>query len=313
MPEFFRIDGFAIEADADITRRDLTRLWSVGFDVLPAGPAVCPPPGVDRFFRIDEFAAAADGALSTRDRTRFTSVGFDLEPTIDCKNILSYTNASGGPAQTVVIVDRDILIEIQLATVEDPVDGGKSFTSGLWTVSEVIDYMNQRQAEFLKLTAILLDRLRLRTIPQVQRHELPLNWIATQRVVFVSPDGRRRVLHRADPFELDHGRDDWQHTSDPRPKVYADGDTPLGIMETAPQHSDNGTLELLYVSMGELLSNTGIPFKVPIDFVPTIKWGVLADMLGKVGRAHDQKRAEYCEQRFQEGVEAAKLVLKGWS
>jgi hypothetical protein len=37
----------------------------------------------------------------------------------------------------------------------------------------------------------------------------------------------------------------------------------------------------------------------------------MADMLSKEGEAQDPQRAEYCESRFSEGVELAKLFFAG--
>ncbi len=206
-----------------------------------------------------------------------------------------------------------MLKEIQLAVVEDPIDSGESWTSGLWTVTEVIDYLNQRQSEFLKLTGVRLTRARVTTVPQVQRHPLPGDWVSTQRAVFLSPDGRKKTLSRSDPFELDHALPDWGHAMETKPKVYTDGMIPLGTIQIAPKARDGGVLELLYVALGTSLANTGVAFQVPAEFVAPVKWGVLASMLGKVGRANDRRRAEYAEMRFQEGIEAAKVILEGWA
>jgi len=307
-----RLDEFERAPDGDLSRRDLARMLLFGFDIAPLAPSPCPQPPVPRFFRLDEFAVVADGTLDARDRTRFTSFGFDLPPTnTPCSSVVVYVNAPG--VTVVVIVDRDLLKEIQLSLVEDPVDSGQSYTSGLWSAQEVIDYLNQRQDEFLKLTAIRLRRSRISTIPQVQRHPLPEDWISTQRVAFVDPGGRKRSLHRVDHHELDNALEGWQHRSTRRPRFYTDGNLPTHTIEIAPQGFDGGVLEVLYVALGQALSNTGVPLTVPAEFASPVKWGVLASMLGKVGRAHDARRAEYCEMRFQEGVEAAKMILQGWS
>lgn len=311
MPEFYRIDEFARVSDGVFSRRDLARLLLFGFDIQPVSLAICPALPAQRFFRIDEFAVVADGDLDLRDRVRFTSIGFDIQSTSVCSNITVYVNAPG--VSVLVLVDRDVLKDVQLALVEDPVDSGESWTSGLWTVSEVIDYLNQRQAEFLKLTGVRLTRARVATIPQVQRHPLPGDWVATQRCIFLSPDGRKKTLHRADPFELDHGLPTWEHAGATKPKVYTDGMLPTGTIQIAPKAQDGGVLELLYVALGTSLSNTGVAFQVPAEFVAPVKWGVVASMLGKVGRANDARRAEYAEMRFQEGIEAAKMILGGWA
>ena len=85
------------------------------------------------------------------------------------------------------------------------------------------------------------------------------------------------------------------------------------VLQTAPATSSAGVLEVLYVSIGNLLSNTGIVLDVPNELAPAIKWGVVADMLGKVGRGHDAPRAQLAESRYQLGVQAARLLVGGLS
>ena len=52
-------------------------------------------------------------------------------------------------------------------------------------------------------------------------------------------------------------------------------------------------------------------FPLPFCFWWIIKYGVLADLLGNEGEMYDIKRANECEQLFQEGVALAKLALEG--
>jgi hypothetical protein len=46
---------------------------------------------------------------------------------------------------------------------------------------------------------------------------------------------------------------------------------------------------------------------IPDDFTWAVKFGALADLLGKDGQSYDPARAEYCEQRWQEGIELASI------
>jgi hypothetical protein len=46
---------------------------------------------------------------------------------------------------------------------------------------------------------------------------------------------------------------------------------------------------------------------VPDDFTWGIKWGALADLLSSDGVAQDEARAAYCEQRYQQCVQLAKI------
>ena len=66
------------------------------------------------------------------------------------------------------------------------------------------------------------------------------------------------------------------------------------------------------MALSGLLTGLGVKFTVPDECVPAIKWGVIADMLSKIGRAHDPERAAWAEQQYQEGVEATKIILRGW-
>lgn len=212
------------------------------------------------------------------------------------------------------VLDTDILREIQFHLVED-VDGGITWSSGLWTVNEVISYLNQRQYTMLKETGILMKRSDLLPInPGDIRRSVPPDLIATQRVVWKSNDATPvyTEIPRSDLFEADHGFPSWQGTPGIRPKGYTDGDQATLLIGIYPVTSLAGNLQLLYVFLSAVLSNSGISVTVPDEFVPGLKYGVMADMLSKDGRGKDPQRAEYCEARYKETIEAGKLILRGW-
>jgi hypothetical protein len=90
-----------------------------------------------------------------------------------------------------------------------------------------------------------------------------------------------------------------------------DSETPTLQVQLAPAPTGAGTLSLYYISVGNTLDGTGEIFNTPDEFVPFLKYGVLADMLMKLGRVQDGVRAGYCENRFQEGIELAKSWISG--
>jgi hypothetical protein len=210
------------------------------------------------------------------------------------------------------VTDQNVLGEIQGLLVETN-DGGLTWGSGMWTPTEVINYLNQRQFQFLKETALLMSRATLATNPNVTRQPLPTDWITTQRVVWQDANGVFTEVPRGDGWEADHGLLDWPYNlqSGP-PKLYTDGEVPNLELEIFPAVLGSGVLQILYVNLSATLSNSGVAFTVPDEWTPCIKWGVIADMLGKVGRGYDPNRAKYAESRYQEGVEAAKVALRGW-
>lgn len=120
----------------------------------------------------------------------------------------------------------------------------------------------------------------------------------------------RKVLTQVDTWELDHGEPDWP----------SDQGTPISWWETtldqqtvsiAPTPDQVGQLNLLYVQLAAVLDGTGVALTVPDDWSPYILWGTLAELLSSDGPAYDPVRANYCKQRYDEGVELARLVLGG--
>lgn len=212
------------------------------------------------------------------------------------------------------ITDQTVLNEIQGHLVE-PQDNGATWASGHWTVSEVIGHLNNIQYDFLKRTQILLKRGSLATLPEVFRHDLPVDLISIHRVVWKSADTPAvyTEVPRSDGWEADHTTLDWPYEFAQVPKGYTDGELPSLQIETFPAVNVAGQLQVLYSYLSTLLTGLGVNFTVPDEFVPCIKWGVMADMLGKVGRGHDPQRAEYCSQRYEEGIEAAEIMLSGWA
>lgn len=209
------------------------------------------------------------------------------------------------------VTDQDVLNEIQYATVE-PVDAGQSFASGLWTVDEVIGYLNQVQVQFLGDTAALLQRTTLVAIPNTHRHRLPVNWILTQRVCWHGADGTFTELPRSDGWEADNGLPTWPYVTEPKPRVYMEAEAPIDQLQVAPGASDAGVVDLLYVGFGCTLGNAGETLTVPDECAAAIKYGTLALMFGKIGRGYDPARAAYCQARYEQFVEAVQIMIAGW-
>lgn len=209
------------------------------------------------------------------------------------------------------LTDQAILTELQYHLIEPP-DLGATWPSGLWTFVEVVGYLNQRQNRFLKETALLYSQLPIVVTAGSSEIDLPDVWIATARVSW--DDGTTiSNIPIASVWEADHGYPGWEGTTASRPKLYSDVDADGTLRaRLMPPPTADGIVTLLCIALSATLDGAGEIWTVPYEFVPSIKWGVLADMLNKVSRAMDV-RAAYCEMRFNEGVEAAKLMLEGWA
>jgi plastocyanin len=118
-----------------------------------------------------------------------------------------------------------------------------------------------------------------------------------------------KALTRVDTWELDNGDPTWA-ANDSVPIAWYDSNLEqqkVGITRPIA----NGTIGLLYVQLAATLTGAGVAMTIPDDWTPYVLWGALTDLFSHDGPAYDPLRAKYCEQRYQEGVELARLVLKG--
>lgn len=207
--------------------------------------------------------------------------------------------------------DQTLLEQLQSAVIE-PRDGGANWPSGLWTVEEVCADASERQSRILKDTGCLFSVAILPCLAGEPRVGLPTDWMRTLEVVYSGDDGTVKHLMRSDAFEVDHAIPTWS-TDRQAPQVYMEYDTPTRLMQIAPIPQVAGTLTLLYVAIATPLTGDGTALVLPDLLAHAVKYGALADMLGKDGRAHDAERAAYAQHRFQLAVDVTRILLGGWA
>lgn len=213
------------------------------------------------------------------------------------------------------ISDQTILSEIQRLTIEGVGDGGATWPSGMWTLAEILGYLNQRQNRFLAATGLFWTRLETGLTLAQQNQVAPADWITTVFIAYKSGAGLYRELPKMDALELDYALPSWPGSSGANPRGWyeVDGDTLTTYVVPAPTEAASA-LERYYVALGAALTQTpAVNFSVSDEFVPTIKYGALAEMFGKVGQAHNPVLQTMCEERWEEGVELGKLMAQeGW-
>lgn len=204
----------------------------------------------------------------------------------------------------------EIWPELQFHTIE-PINGALDFLTQTWTAPEVLSYFNNRQFQFLKETGIVMKRVAIPTIPNVSRQTLPQDWIATQLVSWLGADGVTRDIKRDSVSNFDNLLSKWEinQLSQP-PLAYTDSDIVDTLELQITPTNLNGVITILYLGLSTILADKGTEFSIPDEFVPAIKYGVLADMFSKAGKGQDELRSNYCELRYQEGVVAALSILE---
>lgn len=206
------------------------------------------------------------------------------------------------------VTDLDQLLEVQAILQEDA-----TFSNGIWSLVEVLAYFNQRQYRFLVETKILAANATLGWIAGVVQQPLPPDWIATIATAWHDlVSDQWTPLPPTDSFEMDHILSPEAAVTVGFPQGRREVDTTDTLtIAVAPPPQSAGEMGLLYVALSDPLDGTGVLFNLPDDWIPYIKYGVLADMLSKEGRGRDLLRARYCEQRYQEGIILTQALLEG--
>lgn len=209
------------------------------------------------------------------------------------------------------MIEQDLLTAVQYALLEPPT-GGTSWLSELWTMEEVLTYLDLRQQRLLKATHMEVGIADIPGVITQSRYTLPEDWMATVLLAWIdTASGRVRELPRADGAQADLGNSTWESTSG-IPLAYSDTETPPRTVALIPAPAAAGTLRLIYVPLASHPTIVGEPLAVPDEWgLPVVKYGVLADCLGKAGRGQDLPRARYCEWRTRLGEGVTKLLLSG--
>jgi|SRR5215831_1991278 len=192
---------------------------------------------------------------------------------------------------------------------------GTTTLTTMFSISQFLAALNQRQERFLRDTAAVVTLVTLPTTPQIARYRLPDDWIHTRRLSWQANVATvlqpLHALARVDSFQLDHGFLDWQQNF-ADPTCYNDGsDLPTLTVELAKAPANEGQMKLMYVAQPQTLANAPTALGVPDEFSWPILFGALADCLVAEGDSHDPQRGAFCESMYDLGVEMTRAMLEG--
>ncbi len=204
--------------------------------------------------------------------------------------------------------DRQLLSDIQRLMIEPTVDGGLTWTSTLWTGTEVLAYANQRQNRFLGETCLTGGWFEQATLAQ-EIQTLDEDVIYVKHAILENAAGVCHPLLPVSRFSADLALRGWP-ASTARPIGFMFEQTGTRTFSIVPPPTAVGLLHLFAVVVGALLDRSGITMDTPDEWIPTVRFGILEDMFAKQGEAYDEVRAGYCKERWQEGIDSAKAILE---
>jgi hypothetical protein len=206
------------------------------------------------------------------------------------------------------VKDQD-LVKVMQAHLLEPINPAAWTGTEMFTLDDLTTALERRRDQFLVESGCVVTRTVQDTAaPPVDRVGFPESVIDVRRAAWLDAAGAYKQLWRDDEFLLSSFAVNWNLTPGV-PKVYSVAMAPILSLQLAPPAQAGGQLELLTVSVPTLLNPVvGVLMNIPDDYAWVVKWGALADLLGKNGQAYDPKRAQYCEQRYQQGVTLARTM-----
>ncbi len=236
-----------------------------------------------------------------RERGTFNTVSgtafYDIPSSIT-SGLLNYT-----------VTDRDVIKALQYNLLESASSQTAWGGTEMFTLADLTRAIERRRDQFLQETGCnLTHSTQAVPPPPIGRVSLTDDVIDVRRAVWQNSDGYYH-LHREDEFSLTAYDRNW--TVNPAtPYGYSVMATQPVQIQLGPVPIVGGTLDLVTVEAGATLDPavSATTLELLDDLTPFVKWGALADLLGKDGVARDPERAQFCEKRYQQGVQLTRLL-----
>ena len=237
---------------------------------------------------------------------------FNTDPDVTWYDLPAYAPTQLAPTVT----DRDIIQSVQYALLETAAVQTSWTGTEQFTYTDITNALQNRLNQFLSDTGIVVNAStfgwNILIVPGGDlQQELPQSTIDIRRVAWLQnpPTPYYTTLWREDERLFSAGFPLWPGQPQTPPESYTIMGPPPLTIRLEPPVSVNGSLDILTVD-SVALDPAVLPtiLGIPDDLTPAIKWGTLADLLGKDGIASDITRSQFCEKRYQQYVQLARLL-----
>jgi hypothetical protein len=226
------------------------------------------------------------------------AVFIDVDNTGEGVNIVYAQTVAVAPGPQTV---QDLLDQIILMTQEDA-----TFSSGFWTIAEIIDYINDVEKDFFDRSGCFKRQDTVGATAGDRVFLEPTDSMSIDRITF-----NQVPLHRTDRWMLDMEDRNWKNQPAGVPKQYHQD---LLLTKRFEVDRDVGPVgqdfTLTYTILPTTLTTTTDPLNITPAFFHYILYGVLEKMLGKQGEGQDLGREKYCHARYEAGVAIVLTLMR---
>lgn len=201
------------------------------------------------------------------------------------------------------------LTDLLTRVARDLHESSITFPSGLWTQTEMIQYINYAERDFLRRTGILkVDT----TVPVAPGNAIifskPTGVMDIERISF---NGKR--LRRVTTWDLEREDPAWRSHPNGSPGQYHEDHLPVNQFELDNVPAAGGSYRLFCDLLPTEHTGVNLLENIAVNdcWEPYIRWEVISLALIKDGDGQDVQRSNYAHQRYLLGVALAKRFVMG--
>lgn len=202
------------------------------------------------------------------------------------------------------LTDTDLYNIIEYHLLE-PATGATWTGTSQFSISDLSQALQRRRDEMIQMTACNLGFFgNIPSTPNVQRGAYPFDVLEPIRQRFIPAPtlGAAITLSREDTIAYDNFSP-FHNQSVGLPTTFSVITEPPKQFDVDIGPNVPGSYDLVAVQQGSPFNPPGgVPLGVPDDWAWVIKWGALADLLGRDSEATDRERAAYCLRRYSDGL-----------
>lgn len=213
--------------------------------------------------------------------------------------------------RTYSVTDTDVIVAVQHHLME-PASGTSWTGTEQFSYDDVLEALVRRRNRLLLETGCVLEAFEQDSDPPpVGDLALDADIVDVRRVTWKTPEGVYRPLRQQDTSVSRSYSPRWSYNAGTA-LAYVRSSEPHVSIRFVPPSIDAGRVHLVVSRAKGVLNGQGNVLGVPDDAAPTLKWGVIADLLA-IDKSASSVQAEYAEGRWQEGVEALRNHTSIWT
>ena len=216
-----------------------------------------------------------------------------IPPLASSWSFLNNTSTGASPrAQTLTVNELYVILCFQL------MERSVLNLTNMFTLDDFQTAVQQVRDEMLQQTAANMGVLTgIEVTPETNRVYLPDTVLDIRRMRYKgTTSGVTNVLVKGDSNSFLRFSPDYRQQTGTPARYDILGSPPLALtVDVAP--NEPNTIELLVMNAGSAVTTTSAPLQIPNDWMPVLKWGVLAELLSKEADSTDHQRANYASKR----------------